>query len=60
MDGPARALAYNLLGAIVGGGLEYASMAIGIKGLYLLAAAVYGVALILAVREFGNTQRRRA
>jgi hypothetical protein len=57
---PARALAYNLLGAIVGGGLEYASMAIGIKGLYLLAAAVYGFALILAVREFGNTQRRRA
>ncbi len=37
----ARALAYNLLGAIVGGVLEYSSMLIGIKGLYLLAAALY-------------------
>lgn len=47
---PARALAYNLLGAIVGGALEYSSMAIGIKGLYLLAGAVYGAALLVALR----------
>lgn len=46
---PARALAYNLLGAIVGGTLEYSSMAIGIKGLYLLAAAVYGAALLASL-----------
>jgi spermidine synthase len=46
----ARALAYNLLGAIVGGALEYSSMAIGIKGLYLLAGAVYAAALIMASR----------
>src|SRR4029434_2059590 len=38
---PARALAYNLLGAIVGGVLEYSSMAIGIKALYLLCGHVY-------------------
>ena len=48
---PARALAYNLLGAIVGGVLEYSSMAIGIKGLYLLAGAVYVGALLLALRS---------
>jgi spermidine synthase len=48
---PARALAYNLLGAIVGGALEYSSMAIGIKGLYLLAAGVYAAALLVALRS---------
>jgi hypothetical protein len=47
---PARALAYNLLGAIIGGALEYSSMAIGIKGLYLLAAAVYAGALMASLR----------
>ena len=48
---PARALAYNLLGAIVGGVLEYSSMALGIKGLYVLAAAVYVAALLLTLRN---------
>lgn len=46
---PARALAYNLLGAILGGALEYSSMVIGIKGLYVLAIGVYGAALVLAL-----------
>jgi spermidine synthase len=50
MDG-ARALAYNLLGAIIGGVLEYSSMVIGIKGLYLLAAALYVGALLLTYRN---------
>jgi len=50
MDG-ARALAYNLLGAIIGGVLEYSSMVIGIKGLYLLAAALYLGAMLLARRS---------
>jgi hypothetical protein len=50
-EDPARALAYNLLGAIVGGVLEYSSMAIGIKGLYLLAGVVYLAALVLARRR---------
>ncbi|MDH5804057.1 MAG: hypothetical protein OEZ54_02655 [Gemmatimonadota bacterium] len=36
-----HALASNLLGAIVGGVLEYSSMLVGIKALYLVAAAAY-------------------
>jgi hypothetical protein len=43
-----RALAYNLLGAIVGGVLEYSSMLLGIKALYVLAAALYLGAFLLA------------
>ena len=42
---PTRALAYNLVGAIVGGVLEYASMLTGVKALYLIAAAAYVGAL---------------
>lgn len=38
---PARALAWNLLGAIVGGVLEYAAMAVGIKALYPIAVGIY-------------------
>lgn len=38
---PARALAWNLLGAILGGLLEYGAMAVGIKALYLMAAGIY-------------------
>ena len=45
-----RALAYNLLGAIIGGVLEYSSMVIGIKGLYVLAAALYLGAMLLTWR----------
>ena len=46
-----RAFAYNLLGAIVGGVLEYSSMVVGIKGLYVLAAALYVGALLLTRRS---------
>jgi spermidine synthase len=53
MDG-ARALAYNLLGAIVGGVLEYSSMVIGIKGLYVLAAVLYLAAMLLTRRSEGR------
>ncbi|MEW5915442.1 MAG: hypothetical protein AB1762_03510, partial [Gemmatimonadota bacterium] len=38
---PVRALGFNLLGAIVGGVLEYMSMILGTKGLYLIAAGIY-------------------
>jgi hypothetical protein len=48
---PARALAYNLLGAIVGGVLEYSSMILGIKALYLVAAALYMAAMVLVMRR---------
>lgn len=48
-DAP-RALAYNLLGAVVGGVLEYASLVVGIKALYLIAAAAYVTVFVLARR----------
>jgi spermidine synthase len=50
VDG-SRALAYNLLGAIIGGALEYSSMIVGIKGLYLIAAALYLCAMALTWRR---------
>jgi hypothetical protein len=46
-----RALAYNLLGAIVGGVLEYSSMALGIKALYIIALITYLAAFALSRRE---------
>lgn len=46
---PARALGWNVLGAIVGGVLEYASMVAGIKALYLLALLAYA-GVLLTVR----------
>jgi hypothetical protein len=49
-DNTPHALASNLLGAIVGGVLEYSSMALGIKALYVIAAALYAVALYAARR----------
>jgi hypothetical protein len=48
---PTRALAYNLVGAIVGGVLEYASMLTGVKALYLIAAAAYLGALWFTRRD---------
>ncbi|MEP6729417.1 MAG: hypothetical protein ABJE10_02210 [bacterium] len=46
-----RALAYNLLGAIVGGVLEYSSMAFGIKALYVVALVTYLAAFAMSRRE---------
>ncbi|HXT18710.1 MAG TPA: hypothetical protein VN706_24005 [Gemmatimonadaceae bacterium] len=46
-----RALAYNLLGAILGGVLEYSAMALGIKAMYIVAALLYAGAAVPAVRE---------
>jgi Spermine/spermidine synthase domain len=48
---PTRALAYNLVGAIVGGVLEYSSMVTGVKALYLIAATAYLGALLFAQRD---------
>jgi len=39
-----------LLGTIIGGVLEHSSMVVGIKGLYLLAAALYVGATLLTRR----------
>ncbi len=47
----ARALAYNLLGAILGGVLEYSAMALGIKAMYIVAALLYAGAALYAMRE---------
>lgn len=57
VDDAARALAWNLIGAIVGGVLEYASMAIGIKGLYGLAALIYVLAWMAVTRSRAGARR---
>jgi hypothetical protein len=41
---PTRAFGFNLIGAVAGGALEALSLAIGIRGLSLLALACYAVA----------------
>ena len=41
-----RALAYNLLGAVFGGVLEYSSMVVGVKALYIVAAVAYAAAFL--------------
>lgn len=48
---PARALAYNLLGAIAGGVLEYTSLIVGFKGLYVIAGLMYGAAAVAWRRQ---------
>ena len=47
---PDAALGSNLLGAVVGGCLEYLSMMTGLRALTLLALALYSVAALLLVR----------
>jgi hypothetical protein len=47
---PSRALGVNLMGAILGGLLEYSAMALGIKALYLIAAITYLVTLLAVLR----------
>jgi spermidine synthase len=53
---PSAALASNLLGALVGGVLEYSSMRLGFHVLYLLALALY----LLAWLGFRRVQLARA
>jgi hypothetical protein len=48
----------NLLGAIVGGLLEYAAMAVGIKALYLIAAAAYLGTLLAVLRVLDQRTAR--
>lgn len=50
----ARPLASNFSGSAVGGLLEYGSSYWGIKSLYILAALLYGGALLAALRRFGG------
>ena len=48
---PTASLAANLLGAIVGGVLEYGAMVVGIKALYIIAAACYGLVVLTSLRR---------
>jgi hypothetical protein len=43
------AMAVNLLGAMVGGVLEYNSMYLGFRSLYVVAAVLYGIAAVLTL-----------
>jgi hypothetical protein len=47
---PAAALGSNLLGSVVGGCLEYFSMAVGLRALALLALGLYLLALLFILR----------
>lgn len=51
---PARAFGANLLGVVLGGAVEYLSMVLGLNALYVCAAAIYGLALLLRPREAGQ------
>jgi hypothetical protein len=48
---PTAAFGANLLGAMVGGTLEYLSLLIGFRALLFLVAALYGVAYLLAPKQ---------
>jgi SAM-dependent methyltransferase len=47
---PSAALGSNLLGALAGGVLEYSSMTLGFRSLYLVALALYAMSYIGLVR----------
>jgi hypothetical protein len=46
-----EAMAYNLIGAMLGGMLEYNSMRFGFSSLYLIALLLYGLAWAAVVSE---------
>jgi hypothetical protein len=48
---PAPVLSANLLGAVVGGLLEYNSMYLGIRALALIALVLYGGAWLASARR---------
>jgi len=50
---PPAAFGANLLGAMVGGTLEYVSLLTGFRALLVLVAVLYGVAYLLASRTAG-------
>jgi SAM-dependent methyltransferase len=52
------AFGWNLLGAVAGGLLEFTSMALGIKAMYLLALAAYLGVGMLRLRAERRSQRR--
>ncbi len=48
---PSVAFGYNLLGAMVGGLLEYSSLAIGVNDLNLLCLVLYGAVAVILLRR---------
>jgi SAM-dependent methyltransferase len=53
-DDAVGSLGSNLLGAIVGGSLEYLSMWVGMRGTGLILIAIYSVTAIMALRNAGQ------
>ncbi len=53
-DTPSAALGANLIGAVFGGLLEYLSLIIGLRKLYLLALLFYAVSAAIAWRSVRN------
>jgi hypothetical protein len=51
------ALAYNLMGALFGGLMEYNSMYFGFAFLYLLAMGFYGLAWVFSIEPLGAARR---
>jgi hypothetical protein len=47
----AEAFGVNLLGAMVGGILEYSALAVGYRSLAILVAALYGLAYLVWARD---------
>jgi SAM-dependent methyltransferase len=54
-DDPTRAFGANLLGAMVGGALEYLSLVTGYRALLLLAAGLYALAWATGGRKIGRS-----
>ena len=49
-DNIAVALSENILGAIAGGMLEYSSMYLGYRALYVIAMVIYGLVLLASLK----------
>jgi hypothetical protein len=52
---PTTAFGANLLGAMLGGVLEYLSLITGYRGLLVIAAILYALAWIFGARKLGRT-----
>jgi hypothetical protein len=52
---PTTAFGANLLGAMLGGVLEYLSLITGYRGLLVLAAVLYALAWVFGARKIGQT-----
>ena len=54
------ALGSNLMGAMLGGGLEYNSMYFGYRSLYIIALVIYALAFVTSIRGVSPTQKQVA